>query len=448
MAWVSALLAVAALAVSAGAADEGPLVTVGEVGDRRAVLWVRGVEPGAVAVGWGEAAAPERRRAEVRVAAAQDLTAKIPLEPLTPATRYRYRVAQGAREVAGEFTTAPPPDAAAPVRFAWSGDLGGRNGCRLIGEGFPVFHALRSRPVDFFLFVGDTIYADQRCGGPDRVPGYDFSARTLPEYRAKHRYNRADPALQAYFRTTPIYAIWDDHEVRNDFSGPTEPRMPVGRQAFLDYFPIAPPPAEPGRLYRSFRWGKLLEVFILDTRQYRSPNGERDGHAKTMLGAGQKRWLLESLTGSPATWKVVVSSVSMSVPTGGLERRDGWSGAGFFGGPVENGTGFASERDALLRALRERGVRNLVVLTADVHHAEVIRHEPFPRWPVWELIAGPLSATLGQPRPLDASLNSRSLFAMGSIENFGEVTVEPASLTVRIVDLHATVRFTHAIPAS
>ena len=64
-----------------------------------------------------------------------------------------------------------------------------------------------------------------------------------------------------------MYAIWDDHEVKNDFAGPSEPLMPVGRQAFLDYWPIPPPPDEPTRLYRKVRWGKLLEVFILDTRQ-------------------------------------------------------------------------------------------------------------------------------------------------------------------------------------
>ncbi|PYO53300.1 MAG: hypothetical protein DMD83_24245, partial [Candidatus Rokuibacteriota bacterium] len=326
----------------------------------------------------------------------------------------------------------------------WSGDLGSRAQCRHVTEGYPIFRALARYRVDFFLFVGDTIYADHACGGSDRVPGYDFVARTLPEYRAKHRYNREDAAVQAYFRSLSVYAIWDDHEVRNDFSGPSEKLTEVGRQAFLDYFPIRPPHDDPARLYRKFRWGSLLEVFILDTRQYRSPNTEPDGPAKTMLGTAQKRWLIDSVAGSTATWKVVVSSVPLSVPTGG-KAHDSWSNANVLGFPEENATGFALERDAILRVLRERGVTNLVFVAADVHHAELIRHHPTPEWSFHEFIAGPLSASLGRPRPLDMGLNPRSLFALGGVETFGEVSVDPAGLTVRIVDVSGAVRFTRPL---
>ncbi len=439
---LGALIAVAAV----GAAGAEPLVTLGEVGPTEAVLWVRGGSPGPLTVRYGPAAGGAVREATLRVSAAEDLTGKLRLEGLTPGARHRYVVRDGEGTVEGEFVAPPPADAAVPVRFAWSGDLGARTTCRHRSEGYPIFRALARMPADFFLFVGDTVYADHACGGADRVPGYDFVATTLPAFRAKQRYNREDAAVQAYFRRTAVYAIWDDHEVKNDFAGPTEPLMPLGRQAFLDYFPILPPAEEPGRLYRRFRWGRLLEVFILDTRQYRSPNTLPDGDDKTMLGAAQRRWLIDGVAGSDAVWKVVVSSVSLSVPTGRPERRDSWSSAGFFGGPNAEGTGFAVERDRILGELRRRGVRNLVVVTADVHHAEVIRHRPAPDWSVWELIAGPLAASLGQPRPLDTSLNPTSLFAMGGAENFGEVTVTPAGLTVRIMDIHGGVRFTHAIP--
>jgi alkaline phosphatase D len=107
--------------------------------------------------------------------------------------------------------------------------------------------------------------ADVPCNKPDTVPGAAFRATTLAEFRARHRYNREDPALQDFLRRTPVYAIWDDHEVKDDFAGPTEALMPAGRQAFIDYWPVAAG-ADPTRLYRSVRWGRLLEVFILDTR--------------------------------------------------------------------------------------------------------------------------------------------------------------------------------------
>jgi alkaline phosphatase D len=299
-------------------------------------------------------------------------------------------------------------------------------------------------PADFFLFVGDTVYTDVPCDKPGAAPGAGFRASTLAQYRARHLHNREDAGLQALLRRMSVYVIWDDHEVRNDFAGTTEPRMPVGRQAFLDYWPIVPPAEEPGRLYRRVRWGRLVELFILDTRQYRSDNSTPDGPGKTMLGAAQRRWLVDGVTSSTATWKVVVSSVTLALATGRAERRDGWSGANVFGFP-QDGAGFATERDAILREFRTRGVRNLVFVAADVHHAELIRHHPHREWSFHEFIAGPLSASVGRPRPLDISLNPRSLFARGGVFNFGEVTVEPAHLTVRLIDETGAVMFTHTV---
>ncbi len=335
-----ALVLAAASVAPAAAAEPSLLVTVGEVTDTTAVVWVRGATWGEVTVryepiGRGpatEGGNPTGARGDIRVEPSRHLTGKLVLQPLEPGTRYRYTAAQNAVEATGEFVTAPAPTDARPVRFSWSGDLGSRGHCRKPGDGYAIFRALAQVPADFFLFVGDTIYADHLCGGTTHVPGYDFVARRLADFWAKHRYNREDPALQAYFRRASVYAIWDDHEVRDNFAGPTEPLMEPGRRAFIDYFPVRPPREEPGRLYRQFRWGALLEVFILDTRQYRSPNTAPDGPGKTMLGLTQRRWLVDAVAGSTAVWKVVVSSVPLSVPTGG-PAHDSWSNANTRGVP-------------------------------------------------------------------------------------------------------------------
>jgi alkaline phosphatase D len=429
-----------------GAAAAGLLVTVGEVTATSAVLWVRGPAGATLAVEL-VARGEEPRWAGVTVAADRDHTGRVALAGLSAATRYTYRV-QGERDAAvGEFVTAPGADQARPVTFLWSGDLGGGGFCRLVDGGYPIFRAMARRPADFFLFVGDTIYADRPCDGPGVVPGADFVATTLPQFHARYRYNLEDEALQTFLRGTSVYAIWDDHEVRNDFAGSTHPLMPVGRQAFLDYWPLLPPADDPTRLHRRIRWGRLLEIFILDTRQHRSPNTERDGPTKTMLGTAQRRWLVDGVTASTARWKVIVSSVSLSVPTGRPGRRDSWTGAGLWGLPEPEGTGFATERDLVLRQLREAGVRNLVVVAADVHHAEIIRHAPWPDFRFHELLAGPLSATHGVPRPLDQTLNPWTVWARGGVNNFGEVTVERDRLRVRIIGEDGTVLGTHDILA-
>jgi alkaline phosphatase D len=437
------------LGVAAGRAAAEPqiLVSTGDVTPTSAVVWMRGVRAGTLDVIYGIAGpGNQRTHRPVGIGDGDDLTGKVTLSGLTPATRYAVRVSQGSAHIDAEFVTAPAPDAAARVTFLWSGDLGGGGYCRPRDGGYRIFRPMLDRRADFFVFVGDTIYADVPCDRPDVVSGADFRARTLAEYRARHRYQLEDPRLQALLRATSVYAIWDDHEVRNDFSGPFDPLMAVGRRALLDYWPISTPADEPTRLHRRFQWGGLLEVFILDTRQYRSRNTDTDGAGKTMLGAAQKRWLLDAVTSSSAVWKVVVTSVSLSIPTGRPQARDSWTGVSPFGLP-QDGAGFVAERDAILDHLRKHDVKNLVFVTADVHHAEVIRHEPTPSWSFYELVAGPLSAAPGRPRPPDVTLNPRSLFARGGVFNFGEVAIEPGRLTVRLIDDAGTVMFTHTIQA-
>ena len=434
-----------ALVARAAPAADALLVATGDVSATSATVWARGAHPGAVDIVYGAlGAAGPRTTRSLTVGADRDLTAKLTLTGLSPATRYGVRLSQAGAHVDAEFVTAPSADTPARVAFLWSGDLGGGGFCRPQDGGYRIFGPMRERRSDFFVFVGDIIYADIPCDRPGVVPGADFRARTPAEYRARHRYQHEDPPLQRLLRAMSVYAIWDDHDVRNDFSGPHDSLMPAGRQALLDYWPIAPPAEEPTRLYRRFRWGRLLELFILDTRQYRSANSELDGPRKTMLGPAQKRWLLDGVTASTAVWKVVVTSVSLSIPAGRPEARDSWTGASPFGLPLD-GAGFVTERDAILDHFRKRDVKNLIFVAADVHHAEVIRHRPTKAWSFHELVAGPLSATPGRPRPLDMTLNSQSLFGRGGVFNFGEIVIEPAALTVRLIDDAGVVMFTHTI---
>jgi alkaline phosphatase D len=407
------------------------LVTVAEVGADRAVLWLRSGSADRLRVGVAPADdAGAGRTFEAQSRSDWDHIVRVPLEGLRPGTRYVYRVESATERVEGGFTSAPAAGVDAPVRFLWSGDLGGGGHCRDVEDGYPIFHAMARRHADFFLFVGDTIYADHVCRAAPRVGGNNFVAVSLDAYRAKYRYNRADPAVQELFRVTPVYATWDDHEVTNNFSGPTEPLMPIGRRAFRDYWAVEGPPEEPDRLYRSARWGRSVEVFILDTRQYRSRNTDVDGPGKTMLGAAQRRWLLDGVSASTATWKVIVSSVPLGIFTGAVS--DSWTSANMFGYP-RPGAGFAHERDLILGTLRERRIPNVVFLTADVHHAQFLRHD-LGGYPVYELIAGPLAARQGFPRFVDRSLNSRSLGSLGLANNFGEILVDGGMLRAWIRD--------------
>lgn len=436
-------------------------VATGDVTSRSALVWTRTNGPARVRVEWG----PEDWRlaevwsttpggtassaAPVTAGAETDYTVTIPLEGLTPATPYRFRVltagldepADFRERASGRFVTAAPADVPEAVRFLWSADLGGQARCRDERTGYAIFDRMRQAEPAFALLLGDLIYGDDRCPSPPNVPGSDFVAASLGEYRAKHRYQRGDLALQRFLAEVPVSAIWDDHEVRNNFAGPHEALMPAGRQALLEYWPIGTPSGEPHRLYRTIRRGADLELFILDTRQYRSKNEEPDGEGKTMLGAAQRRWLVEGLAVSTATWKVIATSVPLSIPKGGtplVPGNDSWARAA-------DGTGFLTELRAILDALNARGVRNIVWLAADVHFAQVNEYDPDGDGTAdfHEFIAGPLAAAFKRAMPPDSALRPATLYSVGGFANFGLVTVKGKTLRVEIVDASGTARFVH-----
>jgi len=177
------------------------------------------------------------------------------------------------------------------VRLSWSGDLGSRGHCRHVTADYPTFTRwpgiARTLP-----FVGDTIYADQICAGPDRKPGSDVRASSLEEFRPSTA-TTGPTGVSGLFSQNHRYGIWDDTDVPPErLPGPSEPLMPVGRQAFLDYFPILPPAESRAPVPRSA--GAACWSLHLDTRQYRSATRPRRPD-KDHAGREQKRWLLAAV---------------------------------------------------------------------------------------------------------------------------------------------------------
>jgi alkaline phosphatase D len=454
-----------------GVTLEAPAVThgvvVGDIESASAVLWARADQDAFLNVRLsGGRHKPVPR---VPALAAEDYTAQVPIDGLEPDTTYRYRAwfslgAPGVGHgpaVPGSFRTAPADETMAPVRLAFGGDISGQNVCRDLSEGIPIANTINRFRPDIFVGLGDMIYADNACDpvgryGNAQVPGGFGPAVDLAGFWAHWRYNRADPALQRLLSSTNYVGIWDDHEVVNDFGpltdAPSTPPytgahlLPLGRHAFLDYTPLA---TAPSRLYRSLRWGKQLEIFVLDTRGYRDANSALDDpeHPKTMLGSEQLSWLEQSLVASDATWKVIVSSVPMSIPTGfpPTNGRDGWAN-------FDQATGFEQQLLELLRFMQREGIDRPVWITTDVHFAEAFRYRPFaddPDFVVDELVTGPLNAGIFPTRLFDETLNPevRMFFGPATPEavtswteakhwfNFGTLAVDArGQLTLGIVN--------------
>src|SRR6185503_19298281 len=225
----------------------------------------------------------------------------------------------------GRFRTALPPDSRQPVRFAfWS--------CQDFTHGFYNAHeVLAEEDLDFVVCLGDYIYAETEERGAtavraDRIgstgPTGTREAITLDDYRAKYRLYRSDPALRRVHARFPTIMVWDDHEVQDNYAGgevdgglPPELRYSTARKraayrAFYESMPYSPPVGD--RIYRTLRFGRTVDLIVMDQRQYRADQPCNDAIAppcpeypqpRPFLGRKQLNWLKRRLSASKATWK-------------------------------------------------------------------------------------------------------------------------------------------------
>jgi len=398
-----------------------------------------------------------------------DFTAKALLENL-PAGQdifYRVRFADFAEPtilsepMIGRFRTAPSDRR--PISFVWSGDTAGQGwGIDEARGGMRAYATmLKSRP-DFFLHSGDTIYADGPIAAEVKLPDGTLwknivtedkskPAETLSEFRGNFKYNLIDRNLRAFNAEVPMLAQWDDHEVYNNW-WPGEPLPTNGHRktnyksnnalllaarasrAFHEYMPLRTAVAEAGRVYRKIAYGPLLDVFMLDMRSYRGPNGEGKeenyGPSAHFLGPQQLAWLKRELMASRATWKVIAADM----PLGLVVYHDAANKWGVeaiaqgMGGPPR---GRELEVADLLSFVKHAGIRNTVWLTADVHYTAAHYYDPnkaaFQDFePFWEFVSGPIHAGTFGPNELDSTFGPQLIYIRAPTQEQGQ-NLSPAA---------------------
>jgi alkaline phosphatase D len=297
---------------------------------------------------------------------------------LEPGREYFYRMMAGGQESpVGRTKTAPA--VGAPVdrfRFAFAS-------CQHYEHGlYTALGHLAEEDVDLIVHLGDYIY--EMSYGENLVRHHDApEPMTLDEYRARYTMYRSDPNLMAAHASAPWVVTWDDHEVDNNYADDIAEdeqtveelllRRAAAYQAFYEFMPLrraAMPVGPDAQLYRRLRFGDLIEMDVLDTRQYRSdqPCGDRSKPScaehiapdRSMLGARQRDWLFEGLAATEARWNVLAQQVMMARLRGtNAEGDETWS--------MDMWDGYPAEREALLRVLGDVGAANPIVLTGDIH---------------------------------------------------------------------------------
>ncbi|GGM53551.1 alkaline phosphatase [Longimycelium tulufanense] len=403
-----------------------------------------------------------------------DGTGKVRLHHLPPGRRVHYRVRVAdldgratAEPVTGSFRTAPL--GRRPVRFVWSGDIVGQGwGINPDLGGMTIFSAMAAREPDFFLCSGDTVYSDgplrENVTLPDGrrwrnivTPEKTKVAETLTEFRGQFAYNLLDEHFRRLAATAPTIGQWDDHEVLNNwYPGEiltddryTEKRVDVlaerAFQAFHEWVPIDPRKAVDGRVYRNLAFGGHVELFVVDMRTYRDANSPGTAPYERILGDKQARWLVDAMSRSRATWKIVAADMPL-----GLVVPDGDNIEAVANGRPGAPAGREAELARVLRELARRRVRNMVWLTADVHYTAAHHYSPERAAvadfdPFWEFVSGPLHAGAFGPNELDPTFGPEAVFVhappapntspLDGFQHFGEVEVDTwGRLTVHLRD--------------
>ena len=284
---------------------------------------------------------------------------------LSPSRFYQYRLIYGNDEESlrqspqGTFRTLHGKDAASPLSFVVVTGMNYhkfQNSKKISDEqkkkGFPALEAIDNIHPDFFVGTGDNVYYDHP---------WDTAAKTLPQMRRKYHEQFEHALFHELFQSVPTYWEKDDHDFRyNDCDNTTDraPSVELGLRMFTEQLPVTDPQDRDAVTYRTYRINKHLQIWLVEGRDYRSPNKMPDGPEKTLWGREQKAWLKKTLMASDADFKLLISPTPMVGPDDAYKKDN-----------HTNHGGFRHEGDAFFSWLAENHFdqKNFYIICGDRH---------------------------------------------------------------------------------
>jgi alkaline phosphatase D len=282
----------------------------GAEGEVRLTYWPKNNRNKVVEKGW------------IPVDPKRDYTTQIALNKLTPGTEYHLALTarkpggEPASIITGEFKTAPAENEAAEVTFTvvTCHDFYRRDD---LLNGHTIYPSMaRMVKPDFLIHAGDIEYYDK----PDPW------ARNME--LARYKWNRifALPYQVDFYRQFASYLMKDDHDLLRNDAWPGETYGDLTWEQGLAIFREQVPMGD--KTYRTVRWGKDLQIWMVEGRDFRSPNTMEDGPGKTIWGEEQKAWLFNGLKESDAAFKILISPTPIVGPDRG-SKNDNHANEGF-----------------------------------------------------------------------------------------------------------------------
>lgn len=331
------------------------------------------------------------------------------IEGLAPGTWYRYAfftMSGGVeidRSLVGRFRTAIHDDCMEPITISGTHGTNAKNK-------YTALTVMAQYDADFFVQLGDFSYNDG-CNSTD-------------DFRAKWHATLATTEYKVLLPTTGQYLVWDDHEVEDN--GELEPDRTKDpekvKRGYDAWFETIPSPQFPDTddywhvdsYWRSYRWGRTLEVFALDCRAERQ-HDTKDSNDPIYIGKKQMAWFKQALLDSTAHFKVILNSVPIVNywALWDVAAGDRWEG-------------YTEQRDEILQFILANNIANVVWLSGDFHTGSVARLEPpdHPYSAMWEINMGPG----GNSNPLGSTLlgspDGQFFYMTGSV-NATLITFDP-----------------------
>jgi len=358
------------------------------------VLWTRlapnplqggGMDPTPVEVDWLIAEDEGLKRPSARgtaIARADDAhSVHVEVDGLKPGRDYWYRFHAGnATSPVGRTRTAPASgESLARFRFAFGS-------CQQYEQGyFGAYRDMARRELDLIVHLGDYIY--ESSWGARHVRHHTGGIpTTLAEYRDRYALYKSDRDLQAAHAAAPWLVTWDDHEVANDYANDRSPvtQDPVqflamraaAYRAWYEHMPVPAsmrPKGPDATIYGRYQFGDLLDMLMLDGRQYRSHHAcltgtsaspladcpDRGAPERSYLGAAQEQWFAGAMRNSRAQWSIVAQPTLMAE----ADRKPGTE-HGYW---MDGWDGYSASRRRTIEAMSAQPNRNALVLSGDVH---------------------------------------------------------------------------------
>lgn len=344
--------------------------TVGIAYDNQVPILVKGISEGKVRIeyrktadsfgsftGWGQ------------LSEKNSLTTNLFLKDLDAGTDYTYRIEFEDESYSKwfKFKTFPEQGKAGKFNFIFSSCV------REKYLGYNVFGQIEQLSPSFVALLGDQMYADYD-GDINKIELYrtNDSLRQAAIMKGeiilkdttvleafRNKYTRIfDSNYQHMVSKIPVVATWDDHDYGQDNSDSTYRYKEEAKKVFKENFPDYPFEQKDGGLYYKFSIADV-DVFVIDTRWYRSPMQNDDGEGKTVLGLVQELWLKNGLKNSKAKIKIILSSVS-------LNNYGGDTSTGRLG--IDNWTGYMYELKKILSFIDENDIKGVLVFSGDQHY--------------------------------------------------------------------------------